>query len=31
MGEAAALWTRSGELLIVHLDRSPGKGLEGLT
>ena len=29
--EAAALWIRGGELLIVHLDRSLGKGAEGLT
>ena len=31
MGELAALWIRGGELLIVHLDRSLGKGAEGLT
>ena len=31
MVEAAALWIRGGELLIVHLDRSLGKGTEGLT
>jgi hypothetical protein len=31
MVEAAALWIRGGELLIVHLDRSLGKGAEGLT
>ena len=31
MVEAAALWIRGGELLIVHLDRLPGKGAEGLT
>lgn len=30
MVKAAALWIRGGELLIVHLDRSPGKGAEGL-
>ena len=31
MVETAALWIRGGELLIVHLDRSLGKGAEGLT
>ena len=31
MGEAAAVWIRGGELLILHLDRSLGKGAEGLT
>ena len=31
MVEAAALWIRGGELLMLHLDRSLGKGAEGLT